>query len=246
MTTTPTDDLPPLPEPDMWIPHSITELSASYTADQMRAYALADRQARAAQAEQHDRNMDGAREFINAILMGGKLWPNHWGQDVAAAAFFITDGGKSATLHEALQATPKAQAEPVAWADSRDLAEDTIAMVGCSHAYREEKRAKGLTLRYDTPLYTTPPAHHEALKVALDNERERCAMEVWYTMQEATQPDADDMGLEGWLREAEQRIRARAAIAQIDALEKPPEAQGSSGSLPQSGVDVGTQEAAPK
>lgn len=51
MTTTPTDDLPPLPEPDMWIPHSITELSASYTADQMRAYALADRQARAAQAE---------------------------------------------------------------------------------------------------------------------------------------------------------------------------------------------------
>lgn len=52
MTTTPTDDLPPLPEPDMWIPHSITELSASYTADQMRAYALADRQARAAQADQ--------------------------------------------------------------------------------------------------------------------------------------------------------------------------------------------------
>ena len=51
MTTTPTDDLPPLPEPDMWIPHSITELSASYTADQMRAYALADRQARAAQGE---------------------------------------------------------------------------------------------------------------------------------------------------------------------------------------------------
>lgn len=43
----------------------------------------------------HDRNMDGAREFINAILMMAPLWPNAWGQDVAAAAFFLTGGGKS-------------------------------------------------------------------------------------------------------------------------------------------------------
>lgn len=42
-----------------------------------------------APAEAPDRNMEGAREFINAILFGGSIWPNPWGQDVAAAAYFI-------------------------------------------------------------------------------------------------------------------------------------------------------------
>jgi DNA-binding IclR family transcriptional regulator len=49
-----------------------------------------------------------------------------------------------------------------------------------------------------------------ALPQAVRNERERCAMEVWCAMQEATAEDADDKGLEGWMREAEQRIRQRA------------------------------------
>ena len=40
--------------------------------------------------EAHDRNMDGAREFIDAILTSQQIWPNSWGQDVAAAAYFIT------------------------------------------------------------------------------------------------------------------------------------------------------------
>ena len=48
----------------------------------------------------------------------------------------------------------------------------------------------------------------EQLRAAVAAERERCAMEVWYTMLEATAEDADDMGLEGWLREAERRVRA--------------------------------------
>lgn len=41
-----------------------------------------------------DRNMEGVQEFITAILTGQPIWPNSWGQDVAAAAFFLTDGGK--------------------------------------------------------------------------------------------------------------------------------------------------------
>lgn len=34
-------------------------------------------------------NMDGAKEFIHALLLNQPIWPNDCGQDVAAAAFFV-------------------------------------------------------------------------------------------------------------------------------------------------------------
>ncbi|RKT37882.1 hypothetical protein [Thiocapsa rosea] len=40
-----------------------------------------------------DRNMEGAEDLVNAVLMGLQLWPNCWGQDVAAAAWLLTDEG---------------------------------------------------------------------------------------------------------------------------------------------------------
>ncbi|MFB1487757.1 MULTISPECIES: hypothetical protein [unclassified Thiocapsa] len=40
-----------------------------------------------------DRNMEGAEDLVYAILMGLPLWPNSWGQDVAAAAWLLTDEG---------------------------------------------------------------------------------------------------------------------------------------------------------
>lgn len=40
-----------------------------------------------------DRNMEGAEDLVQAILMGLPLWPNSWGQDVAAAAWLLTDEG---------------------------------------------------------------------------------------------------------------------------------------------------------
>jgi hypothetical protein len=62
------------------------------------AHAAIDRLAAAADtAPPPDRNMEGAAEFIHAILMGQPIWPNPWGQDVAAAAFFLTGGGKQST-----------------------------------------------------------------------------------------------------------------------------------------------------
>ncbi len=33
--------------------------------------------------------MQGADHFIHALLMNQKIWPNLYGQDVAAAAFFV-------------------------------------------------------------------------------------------------------------------------------------------------------------
>lgn len=39
------------------------------------------------------RHMEGAEDLIHAVLMGLPLWPNTWGQDVATAAWVLTDGG---------------------------------------------------------------------------------------------------------------------------------------------------------
>lgn len=44
-----------------------------------------------------DDNLRGADEFIKAILFNMPIWPNTWGQDVAAAAFFLTDNGSRST-----------------------------------------------------------------------------------------------------------------------------------------------------
>lgn len=48
------------------------------------------------------------------------------------------------------------------------------------------------------------------LRAALRSARDDCAMEVWYTLQDAL-AGADDLGVEGWLREAEARIRRKGA-----------------------------------
>jgi hypothetical protein len=40
-----------------------------------------------------DRNMEGAEDLVYAVLMGLPLWPNCWGQDVAAAAWLLTEQG---------------------------------------------------------------------------------------------------------------------------------------------------------
>jgi hypothetical protein len=40
-------------------------------------------------------------------------------------------------------------------------------------------------------------------------ERHECAMTVWMTLMEAESDGADDLGLDGWMREAEAHIKAR-------------------------------------
>lgn len=37
--------------------------------------------------------------------------------------------------------------------------------------------------------------------------RHACSIAVWMTLQEALAPDADDKGLDGWMREAEHRVK---------------------------------------
>jgi hypothetical protein len=47
------------------------------------------------------------------------------------------------------------------------------------------------------------------LLTALAAERHACSIVVWMTLMEALEPDADDRGLDGWMREAEQRVKNR-------------------------------------
>lgn len=49
----------------------------------------------------------------------------------------------------------------------------------------------------------------EHSKTVAEAERHACSIAVWMTLQDALEPDADDMGLDGWMREAEARIKAR-------------------------------------
>ena len=46
---------------------------------------------------------------------------------------------------------------------------------------------------------------------AIEAERHACSIAVWMTLMEATEPDADDKGLAGWMTEAEQRIKNRSS-----------------------------------
>lgn len=49
------------------------------------------------------------------------------------------------------------------------------------------------------------------LLTAIEAERHACSIAVWMTKMDATDEDADDRGVAGWLEEAEQRVKNRSA-----------------------------------
>lgn len=49
------------------------------------------------------------------------------------------------------------------------------------------------------------------LLAAIEAERHACSIAVWMTLHDALAEDADDKGLDGWMREAEQRVKNRSA-----------------------------------
>jgi hypothetical protein len=44
---------------------------------------------------------------------------------------------------------------------------------------------------------------------AVKTERHACSIAVWMTLQDALEPGADDKGLDGWMRDAEARVKGR-------------------------------------
>lgn len=60
---------------------------------------------------EHDRNKDGAIEFIDAVVRNEPIWPNPWGQDVAFVAFVI---------HSDRQRIAELEAELAEWEKLKD------------------------------------------------------------------------------------------------------------------------------
>ena len=62
----------------------------------------------------------------------------------------------------------------------------------------------------------------EGRRIAAEAENHACSLAVWMTRMDAESPDADDLGVSGWLQEAEERIKRRmlAAAPEAPAQEK--------------------------
>jgi len=81
------------------------------------------------------------------------------------------------------------------------------------HAYRHTSATSG-----EWAAWQAARAHSEGriytqadLLEAVRTERHACSICVWMVLQDALEPGADDKGLEGWMREAEQRVKNRLA-----------------------------------
>ncbi len=61
------------------------------------------------------------------------------------------------------------------------------------------------------PVATKQTFTRAEVIAAIEAERHACSLAVWMTLMDAIDPGADDLGLDGWMREAEQRIKNRSA-----------------------------------
>lgn len=73
----------------------------------------------------------------------------------------------------------------------------------------ELERPLGLGLNDGLGLVPERTYTRTQLLAAIEAERHACSIAVWMTLQDALAEDADDKGLDGWLREAEQRVKNR-------------------------------------
>ena len=94
-----------------------------------------------------------------------------------------------------------------------------LALAGCASDESAESIAANMAThvnRLTLALLDAPPVPKEtqalwdACKKAADAERHACSIVVWMAKMEASEPDADDLGVSGWLDEAETRIKRRA------------------------------------
>lgn len=69
------------------------------------------------------------------------------------------------------------------------------------------------SLKFKAVAPSVPPADPKytraQLLAAIEAERHACSIVVWMTLQDALAEDADDKGLDGWMREAESRVKNR-------------------------------------
>ena len=98
---------------------------------------------------------------------------------------------------------------------ARDLAQQIAEFVG-KHGSEDtatfllieaQRSLAALSAPQGVPQQTQ--ALWDACKKAAEAERHACSIVVWMTAMESEEPDSDDLGVSGWLQEAERRVKHR-------------------------------------
>ncbi len=156
------------------------------------------------------------QRFSALLPVGWRYVPSDvWGdqvltQDPRAAALARQYGREVEPLYSAAQL--QAVADEVATLRSQLEHWKTFAI----HAEGEHAAWKKTAQELDAELIAMRAATAEGrtytrsdLLEAVRTERHACSICVWMVLQDALAPDADDKGLEGWMREAEARVKGR-------------------------------------
>ncbi len=76
-----------------------------------------------------------------------------------------------------------------------------------SESYAQNRRADETQRKFEALASETRDALFAHCREVEQGTRHACSIAVWMTLQDALAPDADDKGLDGWMREAEQRVK---------------------------------------
>lgn len=76
-----------------------------------------------------------------------------------------------------------------------------------SESYSQNRRAVETARKFEALVSETREALFAHCKEVEQGTRQACSIAVWMTLMDALEPDADDKGLDGWMREAEQRVK---------------------------------------
>jgi hypothetical protein len=108
----------------------------------------------------------------------------------------------------AVEAPVEPTVRPDPWRDELDaLLEDWADSAGHVWLAWSSGPATACSVRREDLAQLVRAVAHGAAKA----ERHACSICVWMVLQDALEPGADDKGLEGWMREAEQRVKNRLA-----------------------------------
>ena len=102
---------------------------------------------------------------------------------------------------------PLVPIEPDPWVRLLKLANDYAMHITDAAMHQAESRAdisRTAALKTMAQMREVFFAHCREVE---QGTRHACSIAVWMTLQEALAPDADDKGLDGWMREAEQRVK---------------------------------------
>lgn len=76
-----------------------------------------------------------------------------------------------------------------------------------SESYAQNRRAAETQSKFEALASETMEALFAHCRDVEQGTRHACSIAVWMTLQDALADDADDKGLDGWMREAEQRVK---------------------------------------